>query len=102
MGTITLKGNAIHTSGNLPEVGATVNDMTLVGTDLSEVSLKSLTGKKKVLNIFPSIDTPTCATSVRKFNQEAAALPNVAVLNVSMDLPFALKRFCGTEGIQNA
>jgi thiol peroxidase len=102
MATITLKGNAVHTSGNLPEVGSSISDFTLVGTDLSEVSLKSLGNKKKILNIFPSLDTPTCAMSVRRFNQEASSLSNVAVLNISMDLPFAMNRFCGNEGIKNA
>lgn len=103
MATITLKGNAIHTSGNLPAVGSTIKDVNLVSTDLAEMSLeKDFAGKKKVLNIFPSIDTPTCATSVRTFNVEASKLSNVAVLNISMDLPFAMKRFCAVEGIQNA
>lgn len=101
MATITLKGNPVHTSGNLPSKGSAVPDFKLVRTDLSEVTLSSFAGKKKVLNIFPSIDTPTCAMSVRRFNKEAAALGNVAVLNISADLPFAQKRFCGAEGIQN-
>jgi thiol peroxidase len=73
-----------------------------VRTDLSEVSLETYAGKKKVLNVFPSIDTPTCATSVRKFNADAAQMPNTAILNISADLPFAQKRFCGAEGITNA
>jgi thiol peroxidase len=102
MATITLKGNPIHTSGTIPAPGSRAPDFKLVKNDLSEATLDAYRGKKKVLNIFPSIDTPTCATSVRKFNQEAAALPNVAVLNVSVDLPFAQKRFCGTEGIAKA
>jgi thiol peroxidase len=102
MATITLKGNAVHTSGELPKIGAQAPDWKLVRGDLSEASLSTFSGKKKVLNIFPSIDTGTCATSVRKFNQEAAKLSNVAVLNISMDLPFAQKRFCGAEGITSA
>ncbi|MGZ3768571.1 MAG: thiol peroxidase [Bdellovibrio sp.] len=102
MATITLKGNTIHTSGNLPAIGAQAPDFKLVRTDLSEVTLESYTGKRKVLNIFPSIDTGTCATSVRKFNQEAAGLPNTIIINISADLPFAQGRFCGAEGIKNA
>ncbi len=102
MAEITLKGNPIHTSGDLPEVGSTCPDFTLVANDLSEVSLKDYGSKRKVLNIFPSLDTPTCASSVRAFNKEAAALENTVVLNISKDLPFAQKRFCGAEGIDNA
>lgn len=102
MATITLKGGAVHTSGDLPKKGAGAPAFKLVRTDLSEVSLQTYAGKRKVLNVFPSVDTPTCATSVRTFNKEAAALQNVAVLNVSADLPFAQKRFCGAEGITNA
>lgn len=102
MAKITLKGSPLETSGNLPAVGSTSPDFKLVRTDLSEVTLESFTGKKKVLNIFPSIDTGTCATSVRQFNKEAAGLSGVAVLNISADLPFAQKRFCGAEGIANA
>jgi thiol peroxidase len=102
MATITLKGNQIHTSGNLPAKGSQAPAFKLIRNDLSEVTLDTYAGKKKVLNIFPSIDTPTCATSVRKFNQEAAQMANTAVLNISADLPFAQKRFCGAEGITNA
>ena len=102
MATITLKGNQIHTAGSLPAKGAAAPSFKLLRNDLSEVSLETYAGKKKVLNIFPSIDTPTCATSVRKFNQEAAQMTNTAVLNISADLPFAQKRFCGAEGIANA
>lgn len=101
MAKITLKGSPLETSGNLPAVGTTSPDFKLVRTDLSEVTLESFTGKKKVLNIFPSIDTGTCAMSVRQFNKEAAGLNGVAVLNISADLPFAQKRFCGAEGIVN-
>lgn len=102
MANITLKGNAVHTIGTLPNKGEKAPDFKLVKIDLTEVSLDSYKGKRKVLNIFPSVDTPTCATSVRKFNQDAASLPNTVVLNISKDLPFALKRFCGAEGIANA
>ena len=101
MAKITLKGNPVQTVGELPKVGTLVTDFKLVKNDLSEVSLAQYAGKNKVLNIFPSIDTSTCATSVRKFNQEAAALKNTVVLNVSADLPFAQGRFCGAEGIKN-
>lgn len=101
MATITLKGNPVQTLGSLPAKGTTVSDFTLTKSDLSEATLKSYAGKFKVLNIFPSIDTPTCASSVRKFNVEAAKLSNTVVLNVSADLPFAQARFCGAEGIKN-
>jgi len=101
MATITLKGNSVHTSGNLPQVGSQAPDFKLVKNDLSEVGLQSYIGKKKVLNIFPSVDTGVCATSVRKFNEKAAALTNTIVLNISADLPFAQSRFCGAEGIKN-
>ena len=101
MATITLKGNPVNTSGKLPEKGSLVKDFKLVRNDLSEVSLQSYAGKTKVLNIFPSIDTGTCAASIRKFNQEAAKLNNTVVLNISADLPFAQARFCGAEGIKN-
>jgi len=101
MATLTLKGNAIHTSGDLPKVGQAAPTFTLTKTDLSEASLQQWQGKRVLLNVFPSIDTPTCAMSVRKFNQDAAALHNVEVLCVSMDLPFAQTRFCGAEGLKN-
>lgn len=101
MARITLKGSPINTRGELPAVGSTVPDFTLVKTDLSEVKLSEYAGKKKVLNIFPSVDTPTCSMSVRQFNQKAAALPGTLVLNISADLPFAQKRFCAAEGITN-
>jgi thiol peroxidase len=102
MSNIKFKGNPAHTSGELPKVGAKAPAFKLVKLDLSEASLETYAGKTKVLNIFPSIDTGTCAMSVRKFNAEAAKLPNTVVLNISMDLPFAQKRFCGAEGITNA
>ena len=101
MANITLKGNPVHTSGTLPEKSSIAKDFKLVKADLSEVSLQNYAGKKKVLNIFPSIDTGTCAASVRRFNQEAAQLSNTVVLNISADLPFAQTRFCGAEGIKN-
>ncbi len=96
-----LRGNPVNTSGELPSIGSRAPEFSLVKQDLSEVTLGSLAGKKVVLNIFPSVDTPTCATSVRKFNAEAAGKENVVVLCVSKDLPFAAKRFCGAEGIEN-
>lgn len=101
MAQITLRGNAIHTSGDLPKVGSAAPAYTLVRTDLSEVSGLDLAGKRVVLNIFPSIDTPTCAASVRKFNARANEKPNTTVLCISADLPFAQKRFCGAEGLDN-
>ncbi|WP_413583239.1 thiol peroxidase [Bdellovibrio sp. HCB288] len=101
MATVTLKGNPVNTSGSIPAKGAAVKDFNLVRSDLSEVSLKDYAGKKKVLNIFPSVDTGTCAASVRHFNKDAANLTNTVVLNISMDLPFAQARFCGAEGIKN-
>lgn len=102
MATITLGGKPAHTSGTLPAVGSVVKNIQLTGLDLSEVTLETYAGKKKVLNIFPSIDTPTCATSVRQFNKEAADMANTVVLNIAADLPFAMKRFCGAEGIERA
>jgi thioredoxin-dependent peroxiredoxin len=101
MAKITLKGNPIQTGGQLPAVGAPAPDATLTGIDLADKKLSSIAGKR-VLNIFPSIDTGVCATSVRTFNQRATEKPGVTVLNISMDLPFALKRFCGAEGIDKA
>lgn len=101
MARITLKGNPVTTSGELPAVGAKAPTFTLVGADLSAITAATYAGKSIVLNIFPSIDTPTCATSVRKFNVEAAKVPGTVVLCVSADLPFAQKRFCGAEGISN-
>ena len=99
MAEITLKGNPIHTLGTPPAVGTNIPDFTLVKADLSRTSLSDFKGSKLVLNIFPSIDTGICAASVRKFNEEAANLPGVHVLNISRDLPFAQTRFCGAEGI---
>lgn len=101
MAKITFKGSVVNTSGELPAKGVEAPAFTLVKSDLSEVSLKDLQGKKVVLNIFPSIDTGVCAASVRRFNKEAAGLSNTVVLAVSADLPFAAGRFCTTEGIDN-
>jgi len=101
MATITLKGNTIHTAGTLPAVGTQAPDFKLVNTDLGEKSLKDFAGKKIVLNIFPSLDTSVCASSMRKFNAEAEKLENTVVLCISRDLPFAHGRFCSTEGLKN-
>ena len=101
MATITLKGNEIHTSGDLPSVGSSAPDFELVKSDLSTAKLGDYTGERLILNIFPSIDTGTCATSVRTFNQRASELKNTKVLCISRDLPFAHGRFCGAEGIEN-
>jgi thioredoxin-dependent peroxiredoxin len=101
MASITLGGNPIHTSGELPKVGTKLADFKLVKNDLSIATLSDFAGTNLVLNIFPSIDTGTCATSVRTFNASAAQLENTKVLCISRDLPFAQKRFCGAEGIEN-
>jgi thioredoxin-dependent peroxiredoxin len=101
MAQITLGGNAINTSGNLPSTGDTAFNFSLSAADMSSASLETFEGKRKILNIFPSVDTGVCATSVRTFNQQAASLNNAAVLCISKDLPFAQKRFCGAEGISN-
>ena len=101
MAKITLKGNAINTKGNLPEVGTDAKDFKLIAADLSEKSLGDFKGNKVVLNIFPSLDTPTCAASVRHFNQAAGDLENTKVLCISRDLPFAQARFCGAEGLDD-
>jgi thiol peroxidase len=101
MASITLGGNPVHTSGELPKVGTKLADFKLVKNDLSIATLSDFAGTNLVLNIFPSIDTGTCATSVRKFNENASKLENTKVLCISRDLPFAQKRFCGAEGIEN-
>lgn len=101
MAEVTLKGNPVSTNGDLPERGCTAPEFTLTKQDLSEISLHDFRGKRVIMNIFPSVDTSTCATSVRKFNEKAARLDNTVVLCISKDLPFAQKRFCGAEGIQN-
>ena len=101
MASITLGGNPINTSGELPKVGSKAPDFHLVKTDLGIATLADFAGSKLVLNIFPSIDTGTCATSVRTFNADASKLENTKVLCISRDLPFAQKRFCGAEGLEN-
>ena len=101
MAKITLKGNPIDSIGDLPKIGEKAPDFTLTKTDLSEITLSDFSGKRVVLNIFPSIDTEVCAMSVRRFNQEASRLANSTVLCVSADLPFAHERFCGAEGIED-
>lgn len=102
MATITLKGNPFHTAGDLPQPGTKGPDFRLTGQDLSDLSLDDLSGRRVVLNIFPSIDTPVCAVSVRKFNKMVTGMENVALVCVSRDLPFAHGRFCGAEGIEEA
>ena len=101
MATITFKGTPFQTTGELPKTGSQAPDFELVKTDLSRVSLRNFKGSRLILNIFPSIDTPTCAMSVRAFNQKASGLNNTKVLCISRDLPFAQARFCGAEGIEN-
>jgi thioredoxin-dependent peroxiredoxin len=101
MASTKLAGNPVSLADEFLAKGAAAPDFTAVDQDLSEITLKSFEGKRKVLNIFPSIDTDVCATSVRKFNEKAAALENTRVICLSKDLPFALKRFCGAEGIDN-
>jgi thiol peroxidase len=101
MATITLRGNPVQTAGELPAVGSTAPAFTLTGTDLKDFSQSDFAGKRVILNVFPSVDTGVCATSVRRFNETAAKLDNTVVLCVSQDLPFAQKRFCGAEGIEN-
>lgn len=101
MSKITLGGTPCNTNGSLPEIGSTAQNFTLTKSDLSNFTLSELKGSKAILNIFPSIDTDTCATSVRTFNQKAASLDNTKVVCISRDLPFAQKRFCGAEGIDN-
>ena len=99
--TVTLQGNPVSVSGHFPVAGEQAKPFSLVAGDLSDATLATFAGKRKILNIFPSIDTPTCATSVRKFNQRASALANTVVLCISADLPFAQARFCGAEGLEN-
>ena len=101
MAQTALRGNPVNTSGDLPAPGEGAPDFTLTGGDLSTIGLSDLSGQNVVLNIFPSIDTGVCATSVRTFNERAADLDNTVVLCVSADLPFAASRFCGAEGIEN-
>ena len=101
MATVTLKGNPVQIGGNLPQPGATAPDFQLADAKRNLVGLADFSGKRKVLNIFPSIDTPTCATSVRTFNKQASGIANTVVLCISADLPFAQSRFCGAEGLEN-
>jgi thiol peroxidase len=101
MAEVTLGGNPVNTSGDLPPVGSSAPSFDLAGADLGNISSADLAGKNVVLNIFPSVDTPTCAASVRTFNERAAGLDDTVVLCVSADLPFAQGRFCGAEGIEN-
>lgn len=101
MAQITLKGNPVETVGELPAVNSKASDFSLTGSDLSDVTLATFSGKAIVLNIFPSVDTPTCAASARRFNEEASKLSDTVVLNVSADLPFAHSRFCEAEGLKN-
>jgi thiol peroxidase len=101
MSTVTLKGNPVQIGGNFPQQGQTVPDFKLADKSRADVTLTNFAGQRKVLNIFPSIDTPTCATSVRTFNQKASSVDNTVVLCISADLPFAQNRFCGAEGIEN-
>lgn len=99
MTQITLKGKPVNTTGSLPKIGTQAPDFTLTKIDLSETSLKDFAGKRLILNIFPSLDTATCSLSVKQFNEKASNLENTAVLCISMDLPFAQKRFCGAENL---
>lgn len=100
MAIITFQGHTLHTVGELPAAGKSAPIFTLTKTDLTEVTSKDFQGKKVILNIFPSLDTPTCALSVKRFNTEATKHKDVAVLCVSVDLPFAQARFCGAEGLE--
>ena len=98
---VTLFGNAVDVAGDLPQKGSKAPAFSLVNKDLADVSLTSFAGQRKVLNVFPSLDTPTCAASVRRFNQAASSLPDTLVLCISVDTPFAQARFCGAEGLNN-
>ncbi|NCF09696.1 MAG: thiol peroxidase [Gammaproteobacteria bacterium] len=101
MASITLRGTEIHTNGELPAVGSAAPDFSLTNGDLGDVSLADYAGKRILLNIVPSLDTPTCATSTRKFNEETSQVEGAAILVIAADLPFAMGRFCTTEGIEN-
>lgn len=101
MATVTLGGNSVVVNGNFPKKGDTAPEFTLTSKDLKDVGLKDFAGKRKVLNIVPSLDTPVCAKSTRVFNEKTAALPDTVVLVISADLPFAAGRFCTAEGINN-
>ena len=99
--SVTLQGNPVSVAGHFPVAGEQAKPFSLVAKDLADLTLASFAGQRKILNIFPSVDTPTCATSVRKFNEQASALENTVVLCISADLPFAQSRFCGAEGLDN-
>jgi thiol peroxidase len=101
MATVTLKGTKVNVGGNVPAVGDTAPEFALTGKDLGDVSLAKFAGKRKVLNIVPSLDTPTCQQSTRVFNEKASAMKNASVLVIAADLPFAMSRFCGAEGLEN-
>lgn len=101
MASVTLGGNAVTVNGNFPKKGETAPDFTLTGKDLKDVGLRDFAGKRKVLNIVPSLDTPVCAKSTKVFNEKAGSLPDTVVLVISADLPFAAGRFCSAEGINN-
>ena len=101
MAEITLKGNKIHTNGDLPKVGSKAPDFRLTDKDLKDCSLLTWAGKKKLISIVPSLDTPVCALSTKKFNDHAREHPDTVILTVAADLPFAMKRFCGNEGLEN-
>ena len=99
--SVTLKGSPVDVAGNLPQIGSTAPNFTLVDAALQDATLDTYAGKRKVLNLFPSVDTPTCASSIREFNKRASSMDNTVVINISADLPFAQKRFCAAEGIEN-
>lgn len=101
MSTVTLEGNPLHVEGHFPQPGDKAHSFMLVDKDLNDVALSHFAGKRKVLSIVPSLDTPTCAQSTRVFNEKAASLANTVVIVISSDLPFAQSRFCGAEGIEN-
>lgn len=101
MSTVTLKGNPVQVGGNFPRIGDSAPDFSLTAGDLSDVNLAAYAGKRKVLNIVPSLDTPTCAKSTRVFNEKASAMKNTVVLVIAADLPFAMSRFCGAEGLKD-
>lgn len=101
MAKITLQGNEIHTNGNLPEIGTSAPDFTLVNKDLENVSLSTFPGKKKILSIVPSLDTPVCAISTKKFDDYAKEHDDTVILVIAADLPFAMSRFCGAESLEN-
>jgi thioredoxin-dependent peroxiredoxin len=101
MATVTLRGTPVQTSGELPAKGSKAPDFKLVNPDLKDVSLGDFAGKKKILNIYPSVDTPVCATSTRKFNEKAGAFKDAVVICIAADLPFAFRRFCAAEGLSN-